>query len=309
VKGKPVLLRADELQIDGAGFIQDAKQLIKAEVTRLNREGVLIGIDGKLGSAVVAMLATQALGVGRVKTLILSHRDANADDFGDALKLVSALNLRHKVCDVTPMLANLGAYRAKPYGMVPCKRLRHWLTKRFQPHYLETMRSVTRAGSVIGTRGLRDPWLNKAIAYHRALSRQQMVALYYHAELENFLVLGSSDRTDRSLGLFVKYGEDATDLAPLRSLFKTQVKQVANFLGMPAEMVNRSGLSDDVFGEEGIGLLDQDIDRILLRLERGQESASIALHAGLEAEQVDYISLIVKQAAQIHGSTHVTTRH
>ena len=57
--------------------------------------------------------------------------------------------------------------------------------------------------------------------------------LYYHAELRNYAVIGTPNKNEHDLGFFVKGGDGLYDYAPIRHLFKTQVYQLASYLGVP----------------------------------------------------------------------------
>jgi NAD+ synthase len=57
--------------------------------------------------------------------------------------------------------------------------------------------------------------------------------LYYHAELRNYAVIGTPPKNEHDLGFFVKFGDGAMDVKPIAHLYKTQVYQLAEYLGIP----------------------------------------------------------------------------
>ncbi|MFB5627841.1 MAG: NAD(+) synthase, partial [Nitrosarchaeum sp.] len=57
--------------------------------------------------------------------------------------------------------------------------------------------------------------------------------LYYYANAKNYLVLGSSDKSEYLIGYFTKYGDGASDLVPIVSLYKLQVREIAKYLDVP----------------------------------------------------------------------------
>ncbi|MEM3996350.1 MAG: NAD+ synthase, partial [Pyrobaculum sp.] len=69
------------------------------------------------------------------------------------------------------------------------------------------------------------------VAAGNILPRVRMTILYYYANRENLLVLGSGDRSELLLGYFTKYGDGGVDLLPIGSLYKTQVREMARRLG------------------------------------------------------------------------------
>ncbi|MEM1983377.1 MAG: NAD+ synthase [Sulfolobales archaeon] len=64
-------------------------------------------------------------------------------------------------------------------------------------------------------------------------ARSRMVLLYYFANIHNLLVLGTSNRSEYLLGFFTKWGDGAADIYPLINLYKTQVRLLAEYLGVP----------------------------------------------------------------------------
>ena len=63
--------------------------------------------------------------------------------------------------------------------------------------------------------------------------------LYYYANAKNYLVLGSSDKSEHLIGYFTKYGDGASDLVPIISLYKLQVREIAKFLEVPQNIIEK----------------------------------------------------------------------
>lgn len=68
-------------------------------------------------------------------------------------------------------------------------------------------------------------------------ARARMVILYYYANLRNYLVAGTGDRSEALIGYFTKYGDGAADFFPIIYLYKTQVRKLAEHLGIPERIV------------------------------------------------------------------------
>jgi NAD+ synthase len=90
--------------------------------------------------------------------------------------------------------------------------------------------------------------------------------LYYYANAKNLLVLGSSDKSEYLLGYFTKYGDGASDLVPIISLYKLQVREIAKFLGVPQNVIEKKS-SPHLWKEHGaekeIGMSYEEIDSVL----------------------------------------------
>jgi NAD+ synthase len=68
-------------------------------------------------------------------------------------------------------------------------------------------------------------------------ARIRMIILYFYANLYNYLVVGTSDKSEYLIGYFTKYGDGAADFFPIRHLFKTQVREIASYLGIPERIM------------------------------------------------------------------------
>ena len=105
---------------------------------------------------------------------------------------------------------------------------------------------------------------NRALGNLRARIRTNL--LYYYANSKNLLVVGSSDKSEFLIGYFTKFGDGASDILPIVSLYKTQVREIAKYLGVP-ESVTQKKSSPNLWpghiAEEEIGAQYEEIDSIL----------------------------------------------
>lgn len=108
------------------------------------------------------------------------------------------------------------------------------------------------------------PEETQRLRYANAKSRLRMVALYYYANALNYLVLGTSNRTEIELGYYTKYGDGGVDIEPIGHLLKREVREMAAYLGIPDEVVNRTpsaGLWEGQTDEEEIGFSYDELDK------------------------------------------------
>lgn len=104
------------------------------------------------------------------------------------------------------------------------------------------------------------------LAFGNLGARIRSNLLYYYANSRNYLVLGSGDRSEYMIGYFTKYGDGAADLLPIVSLYKTQIREFAKFLGVSTNIVAKpSGprLWEGHTAEAEIGLTYEEIDSAL----------------------------------------------
>src|SRR5512136_1508707 len=103
------------------------------------------------------------------------------------------------------------------------------------------------------------------------MARIRMTVLYYHANREQKIVCGTSNRSEFMLGYCTKYGDSAADLQPLLHLYKSEVYEYADELGIPKSIIKKApsaGLWEGQRDEEEIGLSYAEIDHSLQALEQ-----------------------------------------
>ena len=77
-----------------------------------------------------------------------------------------------------------------------------------------------------------------------------MSMLYYHAERLHYAVVGTPNKHEVEQGFFVKYGDGGADVMPISHLYKTQVYQLARYLGIPQEIIDRTPTTDTYSAEQ-----------------------------------------------------------
>jgi NAD+ synthase len=125
-------------------------------------------------------------------------------------------------------------------------------------------------------------------------ARTRMVVEYAVANERDHLVLGASNRSERLLGYFTKYGDAAVDVQPMADLYKTEVADVARHLDLDEAFVEKTptaALWEDQTDEEEIGVAYETIDRVLPRLvEEGQSPEQVADAVGVDRETVAHLA-------------------
>ena len=117
--------------------------------------------------------------------------------------------------------------------------------------------------------------------------------LYYYANIENYLVLGSSDKSEYLIGYFTKYGDGASDLTPIVSLYKLQVREIAKYLGIPENIISKKSsphLWKDHEAEKELGTQYEEVDSILYCLiEKGLSIQETVEMTNIDKEIVEKI--------------------
>jgi len=107
----------------------------------------------------------------------------------------------------------------------------------------------------------------KRLAESNIKPRLRMVTLYYFANRLNYLVMGTGNRSELSVGYFTKYGDGGADLLPLGNLVKGQVSEVAEYLGIPRVIIDKppsAGLWRGQTDEGQMGLSYKELDHYLM---------------------------------------------
>ncbi len=104
--------------------------------------------------------------------------------------------------------------------------------------------------------------------------RLRMLTLYYFANQLKYMVVGSGNKSELSVGYFTKYGDGGVDILPLGNLVKGQVRELASFLGIPQEIIDKppsAGLWPGQTDEGDLGFSYDELDRYLVSDEASDE--------------------------------------
>ena len=104
------------------------------------------------------------------------------------------------------------------------------------------------------------------LAQSNLKARLRMSVLYSVAQAKNFLVCGTSNRSEFYTGYFTKYGDAGVDLMPLANFLKREVREAAKILGLPDEIINKApsaGLYEGQTDESDMGFTYEILDEYL----------------------------------------------
>jgi len=129
------------------------------------------------------------------------------------------------------------------------------------------------------------------IAWANLKPRVRMILNYLVANEEKRLVLGTGNKTELLLGYFTKYGDGGVDILPIGDLYKTQVRQLARFVGIPEKIIKKppsAGLWKGQTDEEELGATYEVMDKILyLLVDKGMIKEKVAEELGVDFSLVD----------------------
>ena len=138
------------------------------------------------------------------------------------------------------------------------------------------------------------------------MARTRMVVLFDQSAKLNALPIGTGNKTERLLGYFTWHADDTPPLNPLGDLYKTQVWELARYLGVPAALIDKAPSADleaDQTDEGDLGITYARADAILSRMLRGYDNAQLVEHGFAE----DDVKLVRKRVDGTHWKRHLPT--
>ena len=291
---------AAALDIDPATACTEIEAAIRHQVLHtLHRRGVVLGLSGGIDSSVVANLCVRALGADRVFALCMPEQDSAPESLELAQMMVATLGVASATESITPMLIAAGCYRRRDEAI-----------RSVIPHYRDGWKSKLVVGgggsysffTVIAEspEGVRESARLSLPAYLGVVSatsfkqRVRKILEYDHADRLNYAVAGTPNRLEYDQGFFVKCGDGAADLKPIAHLYKRQVYQLAEFLGVPAEIRRRPPTTDTYSLPQSqeeffFSLPLVDMDLCLFGKDHGIPATEVASAVALTLEEIERI--------------------
>ena len=130
------------------------------------------------------------------------------------------------------------------------------------------------------------------IPFGNLKARLRAAILYYFANTNHGLVVGTGDKSEIMIGYFTKYGDGACDIQPLADMYKTTVRDLALHLKLPARIYSKPSspeLWPGQTAESELGLEYQRLDNVLWGLERWIPVSEISADLSIPLKTVEEI--------------------
>lgn len=226
----------------------------------LKRNGAVVGISGGIDSSVTLALAARALGGENVLGVMLPEKDSNLESTQFAIKLAERFNVRTVEENITKALIGFGCYERRDEAVVS-------IFPEYNPVNYKMKIGINKSGisqnlppvfslTIIDNNGNEKSKILPAKAYLQIVAasnfkqRCRMSMLYYHAERLHYAVVGTPNKHEVEQGFFVKHGDGGADIMPIAHLYKSQVYQLAEYLGVPREIIDRTPTTDTYTAEQ-----------------------------------------------------------
>ena len=219
----------------------------------LRRRGLVVAMSGGIDSSVCAGLAVRAVGPEHVFGLMLPERESDAQSLDLASQWAGMLGIDYAVEDISSILDAFGCYRRRNAAI-----------RRAMPEFQDDWRcKVVLSGGRLDSERLNVSYLavevpggelrrvrlpaaeyREIVAATNFKQRARKMLEYFHADRLHYAVVGTPNRLEYDQGFFVKGGDGLADVKPIAHLYKTQVYELAEFLGIPAAIRSRPTTTD-----------------------------------------------------------------
>ena len=293
---------AEVLRLDPADATERIVEALRLQVGELlKRRGLVVAMSGGVDSSVCAGLAVRALGPRRVHALFMPERDSEPESLTLARGWAETLGIDYTIEDITPALDACGCYQRRNEAIrrvVPEFR-DDWQCKvvlpgdRLNSDRLNVSSLVVRPpGGAERTVRLPADAYRQIVAATNFKQRVRKMMEYYHADRLHYAVVGTPNRLEYDQGFFVKGGDGLADVKPIAHLYKTQVYQLAEYLGVPDAVVSRPPTTDTYSLPQSqeefyFALPAQAMDLMLFAYNGGQAPEKAAAELGYQTEQVE----------------------
>jgi len=252
----------DILHIEDVGSECDriVAALNSGVLNRLHRLGAVIGISGGIDSAVSMALTAKALGSDHVFAIMLPEQDSSGDSARFARILADKFGVKAITENITGALEGFGCYTRRDEAV-------RKVLPEYDPDHYKMKIGISSSGlytnlpplfsvTIVDNKGVEKSKrvppaeLRQIEAASNMKQRSRMAMLYYHAERLHYAVIGTPNKHEVEQGFFVKNGDGGADIMPIAHLYKTQVYQLAGYLGIPNEIIERTPTSDTYSAEQ-----------------------------------------------------------
>lgn len=290
----------DKLQIDPATVESTIIEFIRSTLKDRGIEGLVILYRDYINSLITSRLAISAVGKENVKLIVTqgrfsSRRPTKKRDLQTIHKYISLPEDNIVQINIKDLHQTLSKIFLGKKDLI--RRFDSSPVLNYNLSYI-LLREMSRdefdlqqfAPPIKKPKTEKEKFTQRTIAHHKSQIRLNMLIGHLLAESENKTLIGNTNKTERSLGLFTKFGTShAVDILPLGNLYRSQVVQLANFLDLDDYLKNKSRDIPTRY-KFFFNLTFKEVDRILIRLEEGISEEDIAQETNLPSKAIKRIN-------------------
>jgi len=295
-------LNHDPLKLDCAETAETICVRIREILSTFRKRGLVVALSGGIDSSLTAALCVRAVGAQKVFGVHMPDKESSSDTLRLSQAVSTFFNFKSVVEEITPLLEAAGCYKRQEQAIrlaIP-EYAQGWRSKIVLQGVLENkgfnyfhVVAQSPDGATVKARLGTEAYLG-IVAATNFKQRVRKMMEYYHADRLNYAVTGTPNRLEYDQGFFVKLGDGAADIKPIAHLYKSQVYQLAEFLGVPAQIRERPPTTDTYSLPQGqdefyFSLPYEQMDLCLFAKNNGHSAKSVAPIAGLSPEQAERV--------------------
>jgi NAD+ synthase len=245
-----------ELLIDTDVCRRIIGEFIRGQLSQTGFEHLVLALSGGLDSALVAYLATEAIGADNLLCLMLPYRTSSPASQADAEEVVRRLGCASRVIDISPIV---DGYIEDAIGGEDISKLR---------------------------RG-------------NLAARARMMIAYDQSVPWRALVIGTGNKTEALLGYSTHYGDNAFAFDPIGDLYKSQVRQLSEDMGVPDAILDKPPTADLWPGqtdEQEIGLAYDQLDRLLYWMVDKRYTSEQLVEKGFDGADIERVAQMIARS-------------
>jgi NAD+ synthase len=241
-------LRLDPEQATAA-IVESLRKIVLEE---MRRRGAVVALSGGIDSSVCVALCAAAFGPEHVLAVLMPEAESADETLALSQLVADHFGVSTVLENISALLEAAGCYRRRDeaFRRVLPEYGPGWRAKIVLPSLLGDDRFRLFAVVAESPDGERREARLTAEAYREVVAatsfkqRTRKMLEYYYADRNHFAVVGTPNRPEYDQGFFVKNGDGAADVKPIAHLYKTQVYQLAEHLGVPETVRTRPPTTD-----------------------------------------------------------------
>jgi NAD+ synthase len=261
--GTPMFELPDELGIDTGVARAAIGAFIRGQLDQAGFEKAVLGLSGGIDSALVAYLVAEAIGPERLLCVMMPYRTSSPASRADAEAVVADLGCVAELVEISGMVDGYFGRDGEP--------------------------------------GEGGPAALDAAPLRRGnfMARMRMAVLYDRSVTWRGLVVGTGNKTESLIGYTTLFGDSACAFNPIGDLYKSQVRQLSEAIGVP-EVIIRKAPSADLWpgqtDETEAGFSYPVLDRLLFWRVDKRRSTEELVSMGFDRAMVDRVDRMVAGA-------------
>lgn len=280
------------LNIDWKEMTEQIERYMRDSVEAAGANGIIMGLSGGIDSALVSTLAVRTLGKERVSVYFLHDKNSEKDSESKARLMAEWLGLGLKSGSIEARMRerekDANAFRilsSLPPFLMPLAASLYYIIMGEIPYVTVLRKNEFRKSKF--RKWMYDNFLTGLESMFDGPCEERRNVLEEIAKKENLLLIGTGNRSEDLMGWFTVKGVDNMPCSPAKCLYKTQVRRLSEYLGVPDEILKRRPSADVLRGADdalALGMSFEKIDIILCGIEREMSEDEITCYGVTKSE-------------------------